>query len=217
MRITPPKTWMLLTIFLLLIQCLPLNAFALAEDDLSQEPVYVLREFEPDINYLLLMQEHCMSGDIEAGEEAEILRNLKIDVMELREKKIAFWDLFLLSKLIALEAGSSWLSMEWKMSVGEVLLNRVASPEFPDSIEACINQPGQYASVNSSRFQAILPDYDSVIAASRLLNGERILNSNTVIFQSNSVQGEIFRVLHDERLGNTYLCMSNHPELYPAK
>ena len=46
------------------------------------------------------------------------------------------------------EAGSAWLSMEWKMAVGEVLLNRVASPEFPDTLAGCAFQPGQYTAAD---------------------------------------------------------------------
>ena len=167
-----------------------------------------------DTDYMSIMQELCMTGDFEAGEEAEHLRNLKIDLLESQEPKIAFLDMYLLSKLIASEVGSSWLSMEWKMAAGEVLLNRVASTEFPDTIEGCVYAPGQYYNVITGAFAYILPDYDCVIAATRLLYGERILNDSSVVFQSNFRQGEVFQILHDRYLGDTYFCKSNHPELY---
>ena len=52
------------------------------------------------------------------GLEAERLRNLKIDTLNLDVTKVSFNDLYLLSKIITSEAGSNWLSMEWKMMVG---------------------------------------------------------------------------------------------------
>ena len=171
-------------------------------------------QFDPDANYMLSMQECCMSGDFAEGEELERLRNLKIEQMGMSEPQIAFSDLFLLSKLIASEAGSSWLSLDWKMAVGEVLLNRVSSPEFPDTIESCVYAPGQYSAVSAGIFPFILPDESSVIAAAHLLSGERVLNDDSVVFQSNFKQGEVFLVLHDDYLGDTYLCKSSHPECY---
>lgn len=59
--------------------------------------------------------------------------------------------------MIHTEAGSAWLSMEWKMAVGEVLLNRVASPEFPDTLAGCAFQPGQYTAADEDWFEVLLP------------------------------------------------------------
>lgn len=214
MRQTRPRTWLLSMFILMLCFSLPLPAFAVTVDIPCLETSCEQYAIDVNTDYMSIMQELCMSGDTVAGEEIERLRNLKIDLLEMSEPKIAYWDLFLLSRLIASEAGSSWLSMEWKMAVGEVLLNRVASPEFPDTIEGCVYAPGQYYNVTTGAFQYILPDYDSVIAATRLLYGERVLNDNTVIFQSNFRQGEVFQVLHDDYLGDTYLCKSSRTELY---
>ena len=169
---------------------------------------------DPDTDYMALMEELCLTGSTAAGERLAALRDQKIDILNLSEKKVSFNDLFLLSKIITQEAGSSWLPMEWKMSVGEVLLNRVASPEFPDTIETCIYAPGQYTSVKNGTFSSALPYADCVTAAKRLLSGERFLDDSTIVFQANFSQGEVAKVLRDETLGSTYLCRSSHPELY---
>ena len=214
MRKPRPQAWLLSTFILMLCLFLSFPAFAALEQ--TYDPASLYEQYGIDINmdYMSMMQELCMSGDTASGEETERLRNLKIDLLEMTEPKIAFQDLYLLSKLIASEAGSSWLPLEWKMAVGEVLLNRVASPEFPDTIEACVYAPGQYFNVITGTFYSILPDYNSVIAATKLLYGERVLNDTAVIFQSNFRQGEVFQVLHDDYLGNTYLCKSSRTDLY---
>lgn len=152
----------------------------------------------------------CSSGNYGYGIELEQLRNQKIDNYSLTSKKVSFHDLCLLSKVIQNEAGSEWLSWEWKMKVGEILMNRVSSPEFPNTIEECLNQPGQYDLRNN-----IVPSITSSRIAFALLSGERIINNPAVVFQANFPQGSgIYEVLHDRTLGDTYLCYSNNPNLY---
>ena len=171
--------------------------------------------FSFDRDYLSDMVTCCFSGDIKGGLEAEEKRNNKIDSLHLDEQKISFEDLFLLSKIITAEAGSYWLPSEWKMMVGEVLLNRVASVEFPNTIEECIYQEGQYYSRNDKDFANLLPYEDCVMIAIRLLSGERIINDGAVVFQANFPQGSgTYLKLYDEKLGYTYLCYSSYPELY---
>ena len=173
--------------------------------------------FSLDTDYMSQMVSCCLSGDVAGGLEAERLRNLKNDTLNLDVTKVSFNDLYLLSKIITSEAGSNWLSMEWKMMVGEVLLNRVASPEFPDSIEECIYQTGQYYSRGNQYFANLLPYEDCVEAALRLLNGERIINDGSVVFQANFRQGSgTYLKLYDQQLGYTYLCYSSYPELYES-
>lgn len=167
-----------------------------------------------DVNYLDLMISAAVAGDYDAGRAAEADRNEKIDNEKLDFTKIVFDDLMLLSKIIYAEAGSYWLSQEWKMCVGEVVLNRVASPEFPDTIAEVLAQPGQYYGSNSRYFNNLLPNEASVEAAVRLLNGERLMDPS-VVFQANFKQGSgTHTAYHDKYLGWTYFCFSSKPELY---
>lgn len=166
-------------------------------------------------DYMELMIAAAVQGDAEAGEQARLDRDAKIAQAGLSEAPVDFGELFLLAKLIEAEAGSSWLPAEWKMAVGEVALNRVASPEFPDTLEEVIYQPGQYYSRGSAYFSALLPSEPCVRAAARLLSGERVLKDASVVFQANFPQGGgVFMELSDSSLGTTYLCISSHPELY---
>ena len=172
-------------------------------------------DFDPGTDYGELMIEAAASGDGEAGLEAAAARNEKIDFFGLDEEKISYEDLALLAKVIHTEAGSAWLSMEWKMAVGEVLLNRVASPEFPDTLAGCAFQPGQYTAADEDWFEVLLPFRDCVEAAFRLLSGERVLNDPTVVFQSGGKQGSgVALELEDSIYGSVYFCYTSHPELY---
>ena len=174
-------------------------------------------DFEPETDYMALMTEAAMAGDEAAGLAAEARRAEKIAALGLDYAPVSYAELSLLSRVIHAEAGSEWLGMEWKMSVGEVVLNRIASPEFPDTMQAVIEQPGQYYGKNSRYLQTLLPSRGSVEAAARLLSGERVLSEPAVVFQSNRrLGGGLFRELRDRYLGSTYLCYSSHRELYAA-
>lgn len=136
-------------------------------------------------------------------------------VLRIDRPQINFDDLYLLAKIIYSEAGSDWLSMEWKMKVGEVFLNRVASPEYPDTFRGVAYQPSQYAMANTRWFKNVVPNRASAEAAVRLMLGQRIICDPSVIFQANFTQGSaIYERLYDSKLGYTYLCHSNRMNLY---
>ena len=170
--------------------------------------------FDGSVDYAQEMVNACATGDWEAGYAAQQARDEKIAELGLSEVSYNFEDLMLLSKIIYAEAGSVWLSDEWKMCVGEVVLNRVASPEFPDTIKDVLEQPGQYYGQNSRYFNSLLPSERCVQCAIRLLNGERLLEPS-VVFQANFTQGSgTHLACYDKYLGWTYFCYSSKQELY---
>ena len=180
----------------------------------AELPMTEMQEVIDTTNYSEIMIISAINGDTATGLEAEKNRNVKIDKQGLSYSKIKFNDLFLVSKIMTAEAGSYWLSDEWKMAVGEVLLNRVASPEFPNTVEECIYQSGQYYPKNSTYFKKLLPLERETRLAWRLLEGERHLEPS-VVFQANFTQGSgIFKKYYDKYLGYTYFCYSTKPGLY---
>ncbi|MCI5754643.1 MAG: cell wall hydrolase [Clostridiales bacterium] len=168
-------------------------------------------------NFMEDMIRAACANDLQAGRQAEACRAEKIAQQDLEVAPVAFEDLLLLAKIIQAEAGSAWLSEQWKMSVGEVVLNRVASPEFPNTVREVIEQPGQYYGPSSTFFRNLRPSEEAARLAQRLLEGERVLNEPSVVFQANfPLGGGVFLHLIDSQLGSTYLCYSAHPELYAA-
>ncbi len=175
----------------------------------------VSASYRENVDYLEIMAVSATNGDWLSGQHAEYGRQAKIEDMNSTEVQFTFEELYLLAKIIYAEAGSSWLSDDWKMGVGEVLLNRVASPEFPNTISEVVFQKGQYYNSDSEYFRNLNPDRLSVNLAIRLLKGERIINDNSVVFQANFPQGSgIHTQLEDELLGATYFCHSSNMDLY---
>ena len=172
-------------------------------------------DFDPETDYMAEMLAAAQQGNLAAGQTAELQRAEKIAAQGLDYPEVHFEELYLLSKIIYAEAGSAWLPMDWKMAVGEVVLNRVASPEFPDTMREVLEQPGQYYGKNSSYFKKLKPSAECAEAARQLLEGARVLGEPGVVFQSNYRLGSgVYLELHDRYLGSTYLCWSSHPELY---
>lgn len=164
-----------------------------------------------DVDYSELMAECVVNQDEKMGEVYMVKRDKKIDLYG--GSKFTYEDLEVLSKIIEAEAGMNWLDEYIRMCVGEVLMNRVASKDFPDTIREVAYQEGQYHHIKYGLFDEIVPTMKSVRTALRLLNGDRVINDKDVVFQANFPQGSgIYEVIHDNLLGNTYLCYSNNRE-----
>ena len=162
--------------------------------------------------YLTEMVEAAIAGDVRAGRTAEKARNAALAAGNAGDA-LCFDDLYLLARVIDAMAGSDWLSDDFRMCVGEVVLNRVASPEFPDTLYDVVYQRGQYTVVNSTRFATLQPRRECVEDALRLLQGERHMAA-AVVYQADYLQGELFAMFPDRRLGNTYFCLSDRLDLY---
>ena len=77
-------------------------------------------------------------------------------------------DLDLLSRLIYAESGNQ--PLEGKIAVGNVVLNRVASPLFPNTVADVIYQPNQFSPAGSGHLSRT-PNAESVVAAKLCLEG----------------------------------------------
>ena len=62
-------------------------------------------------------------------------------------------DLYELSHIINAEAGDAACSDELRIAVGSVVLNRVASDLFPDTVYEVVHQEGQYRPTWDGGFQ----------------------------------------------------------------
>ena len=83
-------------------------------------------------------------------EAAELLRaaGFSDDSEPIRALSAAWWqeqeNLDILAKVIAHEADPRYCEWEHSVAVGVVVLNRVKSPYFPDTVKEVVAAPGQY-------------------------------------------------------------------------
>lgn len=105
----------------------------------------------------------------------------------------------LLTKLIKAESLSE--SFEDKLAVGSIVLNRIHSKEFPNTMDSVIFQPGQFQSINSKLF--VLPPLDSMtraeldcyMAAKSLILYGSVLPKNFLYFHRKDIKNEWARYL----------------------
>lgn len=118
-------------------------------------------------------------------------------------------DLDLLSRIIYAEVGCTWIPDEVQLYTGSVVLNRVSSPLFPDTLYEVIYQEGQYSPTWNGSIDNE-PDERTIENARILLADGSVIPEN-VVFQANFTQGTgIYHSYYDETLGTTtYFCYGN--------
>lgn len=98
-------------------------------------------------------------------------------------------DLDLLAAIIECEAGGE--SHKGKVAVGAVIMNRIASSKFPDSISGVVYQKGQFSPVRSGKLKRVLAKgarSDCYEAAQDALNGENPIG-DALFFNSGKGKG----------------------------
>lgn len=94
-------------------------------------------------------------------------------------------DLYVLSHIISAEAGNC--SEDMMLSVGSVVLNRVADDRFPDTISEVVFQEGQYAPTWDGAYYNEPTEAAKKVAKRLLEEGSAI--DASVVFQAEFPQG----------------------------
>ena len=137
---------------------------------------------------------------ITAGAQAEIIVEPAPGVAEL--ELVAEYDSYeadreIMAHLLCGECQSG--SRELQEAVGSVVLNRVASDDFPDTIEGVVFQKGQYACTWDGNYNREPTERNWEVAEYLLQNGSQIPEG--VVFQAQFKQGRIWK-----RIDNQIFC-----------
>lgn len=124
------------------------------------------------------------------------------ETIEKTDEKINSDDLDLMARIIYAEAGNC--SDEEQLLVGNVIMNRVASSKYPNTIREVIYQKGQYSPTWNGAINK-KPSEKAIKNAKRILNGERFCPTN-VVYQAMFKQGSgVYKALKNPD-GTTYFC-----------
>lgn len=96
----------------------------------------------------------------------------------------------LLAALIQAESGNQ--PYEGQLAVGAVVMNRVRSGGYPNSIQGVISQPGQFGPAATGQVASIMangPKASCMQAAQAAINGETVIGSLTHFRRAGSTEG----------------------------
>lgn len=154
------------------------NALAGYDDELEKQ-----RAYEDELERQKAREDAARMEELRRQREAE--RAEKAKNTKNTAVVPAAGDEALLAAIIECESGSE--SYEGKLAVGSVVLNRVGSSRFPNTVVGVIYQSGQFSPVASGRFATVLArgaGSSSVKAAREVLGGRR--TTDALYFRRNS-------------------------------
>lgn len=180
--------------------------FRMVGPDVIGIPRYIQGQWAREPEQPQCLQDELTFMELSAAVSGETQSPQAPGDTEVVEQGVCDDDVDLLARLLTCEMGCSWIADEQQLYVGSVVLNRVASDLFPDTLREVIYQPGQYAPAISGWIETVQPDERTIENARWLLENGSILPEN-VLYQSTVVQGEVYDSYYDSTLGTTtYYC-----------
>lgn len=150
--------------------------------------------------------EAAYTQEIALAEAKQEVVKIKGEPARLEEPVVDETEVLHLAALIHAEVGNQ--SEESKYLCGAVVLNRMKSPYFADTLDGVIYQKGQYECTWNGGYDRALTEYDEVsyeVALDLLTNGVPDWIPDTVVWQAEFKQGDgVFK-----QIGNTYYCYTN--------
>lgn len=146
-----------------------------------------LREAEGQAEQLQNELEQAQEKIQENEEEVKGL-NAEIERLKARAStvsvapsyKFTASEINLLQRLVEAEAGGE--SIEGRIAVANVVLNRIKSTDYPNTLTDVIYQHNQFEVVNLGTIDTKVPSAGTVEAVNRALAGEQVVPEGTVIF-----------------------------------
>lgn len=112
-----------------------------------------------------------------------LVRSCTASAQELEVTEVSYEDAQMLMKIAQAEAGNQ--GIEGMAAVMRVVLNRVSSPNYPDSVEEVITQPYQFESYDNGMYEEAEPSAECHLALADLERGlsadREIIGFETVV------------------------------------
>lgn len=130
-----------------------------------------------EIEVLTNKERDDINKEKEHKRKNDIKSNAQIGVTKI---KVEREELILLEKIVASEAiGEPY---EGKVAVVNVIMNRVDSEDFPNTIKEVVYQKGQFSPVSNGRINEIKPNEEVKEAVKDALGGEKVVSDETLYF-----------------------------------
>ena len=128
-------------------------------------------------------------------DKKEVIETIEETVVEIDDAEVD-----LLAHLIFAEAGSDWCEDNMLYYTGSVVLNRIESEYFPNTMREVIYQPGQYSCISNGMIDYEYNQRAYNVAEDLLMSGSCL--PKNVLFQAQCEQGDGTYV----KVQNMYFC-----------
>ena len=118
-------------------------------EPVTEAPVYEEPEVYEEVYEEPVVEEVYVEPVTEASTYVEPVTNAATSEMSQYALPISDEDFILLCNAVAHEAGSCWISETDKAKIVEVIMNRVSSPIYPDTIYGVLTQRNQFSGASS--------------------------------------------------------------------
>ena len=123
----------------------------------------------------------CASTQVQAKEEiieTHKITDEEMSLLYLTKEDVKCDTCLLVSqedaqRLMKIAVVEDYTSVESQAHVMQVVLNRVESPDFPNTIKEVIEQPGQFSTVSSGKYAKAEPNVDSHYALA-MIEGRQV-------------------------------------------
>lgn len=153
---------------------------------LTNEQQIRLNNYEKQIEAL---QKDIQEKTEQLEQKDEELRGITNEMKELKNRastvsvapySFTAAEIDLLNRLVEAEAGGE--SIQGRIAVANVILNRIKSDKYPNTLREVIYQKNQFEVVNIGTINTKIPSEGTKEAVRRALNGEVVVPEGTVIF-----------------------------------
>lgn len=107
-------------------------------------------------------------------------------------------EIVILEKIVMAEAEAE--PFLGQLAVANVIINRVRSPLFPDSIEKVVFQKNQFTPVKNGRYEKVIPNETTKLAVRLALQGLEIIPQDTLFFSNVAIMSSSWVVDNREYL-----------------
>ncbi|MCR8994567.1 cell wall hydrolase [Brevibacillus laterosporus] len=147
----------------------------------KKEEQYALPQEVVDYSkfYIEKMMEQVQKAQVVAASIQEPNEESKQEEKVKESKSYTDEDIYWLSRVVSSEAKGE--SVKGQIAVANVVLNRVESDKYPDSIKKVVFQKRQFSSVRDKSIYKE-PTEEAVKSAKKALKGERVINKDVMFF-----------------------------------
>ena len=132
---------------------------------------YTVDRFEFDRDVKLIIEEIEIQSEIEYHIEDSTERQInKREEIDLWDYSVTQKEYDILCRIVEAESGIQ--SEHGKLLTANVILNRVMSKRFPNTIEKVVFQPRQFSPINDGRYYSVIVTSETESAVKRALSGE---------------------------------------------